>query len=448
MSKRIINVGAEPGDLGDGDTLRDAFIKTQENFEQLFSIYPVVDTTLNHDDPAVEGTIAKALADAAAAGGGTVLVGPGTFNCPSLALTVGQGVTLKGVSRRSSIINVTGAQQGILLSGQFASIESLRLAMPDGTSSDGIVITGGETHLRDLAVSGGSPASWAINIDRTNIVNLSNIRLGGSGNPLRGNGIIFQNSPSIPINFGDSKFSKIDILLKSDNTTGIKFQGSDIEPYPLINNILMSQVEVIGTGATGTCVGIHLYNAQRIVSLTVDLEELGTAIIEEGVPGLRATSNNVYIAVFAFGVGASYVSDGLSRKRFFFGCDNIAPTPGSDGDVIISDALWLNNGSTRIWETSTGSLQFDSGFGAEGLKFSTKDLSPTIQPTVTSSSTQLTLGNPGTLGVECQPGVILSELSTPINNAKEGTLAQFAAGVVGPNAGLYQLRQAAWVFIG
>ncbi len=448
MTKKIINVGVDPGGQGDGDSLRDAFIKAQANFDELYSVIPVTDTSLDHDNPNIDGTIAKALADTGAAGGGTVLVGPGVFKCPSLPLTIVDNVILKGVGRRATTIEITGTQSGILLNGQFGAIESLQLIMPNGATSDGIIVNASDIHIRDIALSGSGPNAWGINVDGANVTSLTNIRMGGFNNPFRGNGIIYQNSKNRPVNIGDAQISKVDILLLSESTTGIKLQGSDTNtaPDPIINNILLSQVDVIGTGAQGTCVGVHLHNAQRIVLSSVDLENLGTAIIEEG-SNIRPTTNNVYMAVFAFGVGASYVSDGRARRRLFFGCDNITPESTSDGDVVVPDAIWLNNGSSRIWESASGLFQIDNGDSNLGLQISVNTSSPEIRQSSTSQDAALVLGRSGSKGVKCVPGIVLAELGSPISNPEEGTLAQFSAGVVGPNAGLYQMRAGVWVFI-
>lgn len=443
MPKQIINVGTAPGNMGDGDTLRDAFVKTRSNFDELYNVIPITNTSLDHDNPWVVGSIAKGLADAAAAGGGTVQLGPGRFICNSTTLTVGDNVRLKGAGRRSTIIEITGSQVGISMSGLASSVESLHLKMPVGAYSDGIKITRGEQHVRDLYLSGGGPTSWAINIDAVNIVYLNNIRMGGSGNALTGNGIIFQNTSAYTYNFGDSKFSKIDITLASNDTTGIMIKGPEIANVK-INNILLSQIEVIGTGAAGGCVGVYLYNAARIVFVVVDLEELGTAIIEEGVVG--NCRNNVYIATFAFGVGIAYVPRGNVFNRTFIGCQNIVPSPAADGDMMSPRGLWLEEGAIRLWK-NTGNLQLDNGTIDNGVQINVSNTVPQIQPSSTAATAQLTMGRNGTRGVECLPGIVLPIQSTPIASPKEGTLAQFAAGVVGANAGLYQLRQGTWVFI-
>lgn len=443
MSKQIINVGAAPGNQGDGDTLRNAFLKTKANFDELYNVIPITNTSLDHDNPAIDGTIAKGLADAAAAGGGTVQLGPGTFICNSTTLTVGENVRLKGAGRRSTTIQITGSQTGITMSGIASSVESLHVKMPAGAIGDGIKINRGEQHVRDLYMSGGGPTSWAINIDAVNIVYMNNIRMGGSGNALTGNGIIFQNTSAYTYNFGDSKFSKIDITLAASNTTGIMIKGPDIANVK-INNILLSQIEVIGTGSAGGCVGVHLHNANRIVFVAVDLEELGTAIIEEGVVG--NCRNNVYIATFAFGIGTAYVPIGNVFNRTFIGCQNIVPSPAVDADMMSPRGLWLEENAIRLWKNA-GNLQLDNGTIDNGVQINVSNTVPQIQPSSSATTAQLTMGRNGTRGVECLPGIVLPVQSTPIASPKEGTLAQFAAGVVGANTGLYQLRQGTWVFI-
>ena len=446
MPKQIINVGVEPGNQGDGDSLRDAFVKTQANFDELYAVLPVIDTSLpDHSDPTADGTIAKALADTEAAGGGTVLVGPGIFNI-SASLTVGENVTLRGVGRRATTINMIGNEDCIVLPKQFGAVESLTVQIPVIVAANGISITKGDVHLKDIAIGGGTLTSWAVNVDSSNVVYICNVRIGGTGNKFLGNGIIFQNTKLLPINFGDSKLSKIDILLEADNTTGLKFQGPDSSTNR-INNILCSQVEVIGTGATGGCIGVHLLNAARIVLLTVDLENLGTAVFEDGGGTGGVSKNNVYIATFVFGSGTSYQSSGTVQDRLFIGCDNLLPENTSDNDTIVPQAIWLNDGASRIWSSDI-IIQFDDGTDTNGLQFSCATNTPFIRPASSAPEAQLLLGKTGSSGVECTPGVVLPIQSNPPANPPEGMLVYFIAGAVGANRGLYQYRNDVWVFIG
>ena len=308
MTQKIINIGTDPGNQSDGDSLRDAFIKTNANFDEIFSVRYVTDTNLVQDDPNTMGTIAHALAEAGAAGGGTVLIGQGKFICRSTTLTVPRNVILKGIGRDATVIIVTGSQDGITLPNRLSGVESLRLQMPKASSGDGIKITSHYVTLRDLAFSGVSAFSWGINIDAASVCNLDNILMGTSfrgTDAFTGNGILYHNSISgeKPFNHGDSRISKVDIHLGTSNTTGMKFHGAD-GTNNVINNILLSQIDVVGTGNTSGTTGIHLRNANRIVLHTVDLEQLELAVFEEGAGGnTQGSNNNVFMAVFVFGSG-------------------------------------------------------------------------------------------------------------------------------------------------
>ena len=457
MTKQIINVGVSPGDMGDGDSLRDAFIKTRENFNELYTLFPVTDTSLEHDNPAIDGTIAKALADAGTSGGGTVLVAPGTYRCAIATLTIPENVVLKGAGRNVTIIQVIGGFVGISMPNSFSGVESLSLRMPSGfLTKDGIKVTAkAYTHLRDLHISGGGPFSWAIKLDIVNIARLENISIGTLGsaikpNSLTGNGIIFQNTDPAnwPFNFGDSKLTSIDIFLSSPNTVGIKLHGPD-DTDDSINNVLLSKVEILASppGNGDGCVGVHLRNARRITLLGVDLESMDTAIIEEHVgSGGNFSVQNNYIATFALGVNTSYISSGVVRDRTFIGCDNIKPESVGDADVVVPRALWLADGKSRIKETQ--GIQFDNGVDENGLQMEVSSINPVIRTTSQENTAHLTLGRQGTQGVECIPGLVLPPQTQAMLNPVEGTLAYYSADVVGTDVGLYQYRNASWVFIG
>lgn len=452
MTKNIINVGAEPGDQGDGDTLRDAFIKTNANFDQLFAIYYVTDTTLPHDDPDTAGTIARALADAGAAGGGTVQVGQGLFACRSTTLTLPENVTLRGVGIDATTIKVTHQEDGISIPGRFGQVESLRLHMPTGSSGQGVKIRTNYVTLRDLAFSGVGASSWAIVVDAANVCTLDNIKIGTSFNgtdAFTGNGILFQNTVLEPVNYGDAGLSNIHMKLAIDNATGIKLNGPDGADY-VINDILLSRIVIIGPGIESGTIGVHLRNAKRIVLHTVDLEQLGVAVFEESAGGnTRGSANNVFIAVFVFGGGTGYLSSGQVSDRLFLGCYNLNPDSVASFDAILPRSLWIDDGSTRIFsQPNQSNIAFDNGDRSTGLKILFNTDNPAIEPTGTSQAARLTLGADGTSGVECLPGLILPVLNNPIANAEEGTIAQYAAGVIGPDQGLYQLRGSSWVFIG
>ena len=183
---------------------------------------------------------------------------------------------------------------------------------------------------------------------------------------------------------------------------------------------------------------------------TVDLEQLGLAIFEESAGGnVNVSANNVFMAVFVFGGGAGYLSSGTVTRRLFLGCENLSPLSVDDNDTIIPRALWIDDGSTRIFShPNQSNIAFDDGNRSTGLKILFNTDNPSIEPSSVASTSRLTLGATGTRGVECLPGLILPLLNNPVPNAVDGMIAQYAAGVVGPNRGLYQLRGSGWVFIG
>ncbi|TCK19464.1 hypothetical protein DFR30_2775 [Thiogranum longum] len=456
MTQKDIQVGIDPGNQGDGDTLRDAFIKAQSNFDELYKVIPVSDTTLPHDDPSVEGSIAKGLQDAGAAGGGTVLVAPGEYQCISNTLTIPLNVILKGSGRRATTIKCLHPNDGIAMTNSYSGIESLKLAMPNysNTNGDGIKVTESAIHLRDLLISGGDITTWAINLDGVNLARIENVLLGFLGSTLKpdtltGNGIIFQNTrqTELPFNYGDSKLSSIDIFLFSNNTTGIKLLGPD-DTDLVINNILMSKVEIHGGAVikAGTT-GIHLRNARRNTLLGFDLEGLETGIIEEhGGTGFNVPTNNNYFGAYVLGVTNSYIEAGEVRDRTFIGCDGVTPATIGDAEAVFPRSLWINNGTLQIGQKG-GRFQLDDGGSLNGLQLDVSSQTPTIRPTSTDTAAKISMGLQDTTGVECIPGIILPPQNRVAPNPVEGMLIYYNASVVGPQPGLYQYRAGSWVFI-
>lgn len=455
MARLDINVGTQPGGQGDGDLLRDAFVKANHNFQELYTVFPVVDTSLNHADPDRDGTIARALRDAGQLGGGTVLLGPGIFTCTDLTLDIPENVVLKGAGRRATVIKVIGAQVGLQLNARFSGVESLKIEMPPFVSGDAIHVGYNYVHLRDLFISGVGVNSWGINADRVNVCNIDNVVCGrivnGGEDIFTGNGILFHNMDPIsdPHNYGDSRLTKVDITLYSPNTTGIKFHGPE-NTRNVINNILLAQVEVIGSGSNGGCIGLHLLNAKRITCCTVDLENLGVAVVEESVGfGNNISSNNTFISTYVFGSAESYRSQGNVTNRTFIGCDNLTPGSLTDNDAMMPSALWLGNGSTRMRSMGPAVVEMDNGDASalRGFRLEAGGADLTIRGTGSTQNGKVVVGHADSSGVECLPGLVMRARTTPINNPIDGTLAQFAPGVVGAQRGLYQYRGNTWVFI-
>ena len=284
-----------------------------------------------------------------------------------------------------------------------------------------------------------------------NVCKIDNVTMGSLAPAKRftGNGILFHISDqaTFPFNYGDSAIVKVDIFLLRSNTTGIRFHGPE-NTNNVINNILLSQVEVLADKNIVGCTGLHLINSKRITCNGVDLENLDIAIIEESIgTGNNVSSNNNFIATFVFGSNTSYQTSGVVNRRLFLGCDNLTPDNLADTDVMFPKSLWLSDNKCKIEGPANGQLTISDGIGNNGLRFDVRSENPIIKPDSSSSTASVTVGDNNSLGVTCLPGIVLPVYNTEPANTIDGMIMQFHAGVVGANRGLYQLRDGVWEFI-
>jgi len=295
MPKQRINIGSEPGNQGDGDTLRDAFLKVQHNFSELYTSEFVTDNSIeDHSDPTLIGSIAYALAKAEQEGGGTVLVGPGIFHC-NQSLKIRTNVRLIGSGKDTTLINVNHNFNGLVLgSGQnslFAQpgVEHLSIHLPSDSSYSAIFAQArqcGNGYIQHVKITGGSVTSWGLTMDSCNEFNVTGLVYHGEGN-----GIRWSNLFNWSANYGDSLISSSDIELKNPGTTGILLLGNT---NGIVNNILLSRVEVKSTVGvqTGTK-GIELNKTSRITLVNVDVENMHTGFIN-GPQSNSCTFLNAY----------------------------------------------------------------------------------------------------------------------------------------------------------
>ena len=321
MGKKLINVGVEPGGQGDGDSLRNAFIKTRDNFDELYSSSPITDVTLDHSDPGVEGTIAQQLAACEASGGGTVYVGPGKFNLSSASLTIGANCQLVGAGKNATILIVRHQFNAIRMStgklglAGFWAIRDIAINLPTSVSGNGIVTEpsqGSSGVIENVLITGGSQSSWCIDMDGANGITITDSKCDSEGN-----GIRWWNSANYNVNYGDSLIQATNVVLRNPYTTGIQLASPTAPSISnrRINNILISRVEVHtpdGVVRAGT-IGVALRNTARITLLHVDIEHVDTALLHEsGVDGGAVAVNNAFIQIFPIGCNTDYLEIGSS----------------------------------------------------------------------------------------------------------------------------------------
>ena len=315
MPQEIINIGSDPGNNGDGDTLRDAFSKTQNNFDLLFTHEIVTDTSLSdHADASVPGTIAFALARIEANGGGAVVIGPGIYRCAS-TLRIKVDTQFLGSNLSGTVIdalhdgNVIELGTGNPGFGVRCTLEHFTVNMPDSSLASAIKGNFRQTakgHIEHVEVTGGSPQSWGIRLDGCNEFAISNFKYSGEGS-----GIAWFIGQDIAINYGDSLITSTDIILKNPNTTGILLEGRG---NFIINNILLSRVEVRSRRIDPNTIGIKLSRVSRITLVNVDIER--TDIGVENGPNSIACS---FFSVFALGCNTDYVEIAPTRNMTILG---------------------------------------------------------------------------------------------------------------------------------
>lgn len=315
MPHEIINIGSAPGNNGDGDTLRDAFSKTQNNFELLFTHEIVTDTSLDdHADANVPGTIASALARIEANGNGAIVMGSGTFNCSS-KLSLRVDIRFIGTNTKGTIIraqhddNVIEIGAGIQGFGVRCTLEHFSINMPSTSASSGIRNLSrqlGKGHIEHVEVTGGGAQSWGLTMDSSNEFSISNFKYLGDGN-----GITWINESGQPFNYGDAQITSTDIRLTSQNTIGIFLQGNS---NSVINNILLSRVEVRSDQIEQGTIGIKLERISRITMVNVDIEN--TDIGLQNGPNSKSCS---FISVFALGCNTDYTEIAPVRNTTILG---------------------------------------------------------------------------------------------------------------------------------
>lgn len=316
MSRKWINLGSEPGNLGDGDTLRAAFTKTQQNFSELYTSEFVTNPDIeDHSDPSLEGTIAYALNKAAQQGGGTVLVGPGIYNCYN-SIHIGTNVRIVGSGRDTTIINAQHSLNGITMGSGIYSlfakpgIEHLTVNLPDSSSANAIYGRSrecGNGYIQHVKITGGGPESWGITMDSCNefLVHCI-VYLGG------GSGIRWANFINWGANYGDSLISSVDIDLINPGTTGVLLIGNT---NGVVNNILLSRVEIKSTaGVQDGTTGVELNKTSRVTLVNVDIENLDTGIIN----GPNSISC-AFINCYTIGCNNDFIEHEQTRKTTIIG---------------------------------------------------------------------------------------------------------------------------------
>jgi hypothetical protein len=274
---------------------------------------------LDHGDPSQVGSIAWALSNAEARGGGMVQLGAGVFNTSS-AIRVNSNVKLVGSGMATQIKQWDNDSHGVMVDGQDLSVSDFSVSMPTGSSggyagvafgSESAVKWGAATNLK---VTGGNLASWGFIVDHHYNCKFSRLLLESKLASLPAvNGMLIHNSQN-SLNTGDSEYTSIAIRIKS-SAIGLKIISDNVgNNTGSINNNTFSNVQILGSG-NGTEQGFVLENTvKRNTFITCDSEACNVNWYIKG----ENCINNIFINPQAFG-GTSLISVPLMSANTFIG---------------------------------------------------------------------------------------------------------------------------------
>jgi len=197
----------------------------------------------------------------------------------------------------------------------------------------------------DMSMEGGNQAGTALQVDGCNQYAVRNLNF-----EIASNGILINNTnqDTFPYNFGDAEYSSIDVTLTSTTTVGVKLIGSD-DSARVINNILFSRMEIVGTGNVDHVqVGVWCENVRRNTFNHLDVEQCNVGIMEIGT---SSPCNSNSFNRFQF-----QPNDGDQATEGFQYAEGVPfkNAPGSATLYCDVRSNWLNYSPFSDWPGGTG----------------------------------------------------------------------------------------------
>ncbi|MEO1018544.1 MAG: hypothetical protein AAFY56_12760 [Pseudomonadota bacterium] len=231
---------------------------------------------------------------------------------------------------------------------------------------------GHEFRATDLCFFGGAAPlgqndlnGWCIDLVDANECMISRINAGYGGglrHRMGANGLRWR-AATAGVNYGDSLIEEVSIKLASPNTAAVLIDGHAADNNKVINNILMSRIQVNAPSGGGGITplpgtnGIKLWNAARIQLIDCDVEVVETAFEEYStvMSGSGSCVANTYLGCITHYCPEAYKDSNSETSRSvyqrnFIGCDNVGPAKmgsysgdggrAQDGDAFLN-GVWL-----------------------------------------------------------------------------------------------------------
>jgi hypothetical protein len=434
MAQQIINVGEAPND-GAGDPLRTAFIKTNDNFSELYSIggiTGIANGTSNISIPLANGSILMSVSNvsniATLTSSGLQIVGNSSVTGTAAAgnITVGGTLVANGtIQSLGAVTAVTVTASGNLVGGNLNIVNNIR-------TSD-MLVTGNITNAQ-LNVTG--------NIAAANIATTGNIV--GSGSLLSITGFS-ANSGVVTVAGNTSIVGNVSAPYFIGN--GSQLTGVTAAPANIFNTVLANGTAVVATSPNDTVnfvvsnnIIMTGYNLTRTVTYAVDANPTfttvtatagfrgdlkGTVVADDSSVMVDAVNNNLYgITVNATGnvTGGNLITTGL-----------ISASGNVSGNYFLGNGRFLTGIDTTLISNGNSNVKV---YANSNVAVSTNGVANVLVISETQSNLIGTLTSTGNITAPYFLGNIIGNITGPLTVSGPNTAVVFNdAGLANSTAG-------------
>ena len=459
MAQQIINVGEAPND-GGGDPLRTAFIKSNDNFSELYSIggiTGIANGTSNISIPLANGSILMSVSNVAnvatLTSSGLQIVGNSSATGTAAAgnITVGGTVVANGtIQSLGAVTAVTVTASGNLVGGNLNIVNDIR-------TSD-MLVTGNITNAQ-LNVTG--------NIAAANLVTTGNITGNGTllsitgfsanSGAISATGNITGNGTLLSIT-GFSANSGLVTVAGNTNVVGnvaapyfigngSQLTGVTAAPANIFNTVLANGTAVVATSPNDTVVftvsnNIIMTgnNSTRTVTYAVDMNPTfttvtatagfrgdlkGTVVADDSSIMVDAVNNNLYgitVNATANVTGGNIVTVG-----------NITSSGNVSGSYFLGNGRLLTGIDATLISSGNSNVRV---YANSNVAVSANGVANVLVVSSTQSNLIGTLTSTGNITAPYFLGNIIGNISGPLTVAGPNTAVVFNdAGVANSTAG-------------
>ena len=459
MAQQIINVGEAPND-GGGDPLRTAFIKSNDNFSELYSIggiTGIANGTSNISIPLANGSILMSVSNVAnvatLTSSGLQIVGNSSATGTAAAgnITVGGTVVANGtIQSLGAVTAVTVTASGNLVGGNLNIVNNIR-------TSD-MLVTGNITNAQ-LNVTG--------NIAAANLVTTGNITGNGTllsitgfsanSGAISATGNITGNGTLLSIT-GFSANSGLVTVAGNTNVVGnvaapyfigngSQLTGVTAAPANIFNTVLANGTAVVATSPNDTVVftvsnNIIMTgnNSTRTVTYAVDMNPTfttvtatagfrgdlkGTVVADDSSIMVDAVNNNLYgitVNATANVTGGNIVTVG-----------NITSSGNVSGSYFLGNGRLLTGIDATLISSGNSNVRV---YANSNVAVSANGVANVLVVSSTQSNLIGTLTSTGNITAPYFLGNIIGNISGPLTVAGPNTAVVFNdAGVANSTAG-------------